>query len=38
MAPIEKELINIKMLNSNEKKWINDYHREVYGKIKKFDE
>ena len=34
MAPIEKELINIKMLNSNEKKWLNDYHREVYGNLK----
>tara|TARA_Y100000591_G_scaffold234168_1_gene205003 strand:- start:307 stop:2025 length:1719 start_codon:yes stop_codon:yes gene_type:complete len=34
MAPIEKELINKKMLNKNEKKWLNDYHSEVYNNLK----
>ena len=28
MAPIEKELINKKILNDNEKKWLNSYHSE----------
>ena len=34
LAPIEKDLINKKLLNSKEKKWINDYHKRVYHKLK----
>ena len=29
MAPIEKNLINKKILNTAEIKWINDYHKKV---------
>ena len=36
MAPIDKELINKKLLNIKEKEWINNYHRKVYDNIKKF--
>ncbi len=36
MAPIEKELINKNLLNKNEKKWINQYHRKVYNSIRGF--
>ena len=32
LAPIEKSLINKKILNSSEIKWINNYHQ----KVKKF--
>ena len=34
MAPIDKELINKSMLSSNEKKWLNNYHRKVYENLK----
>ena len=27
MAPIDKELINKKLLNIKEKEWINNYHK-----------
>ena len=30
MAPIEKELIDINLLNTKEKNWINDYHQKVF--------
>jgi Xaa-Pro aminopeptidase len=36
VAPIDKELINKKLLNSSEKKWINCYHKKVYDNIKGF--
>ncbi len=36
MAPIEKELIDKKLLTLNEKKWINSYHKKVYENIKGF--
>ena len=36
MAPIEKDLINKNLLNKNEKKWINQYHRKVYNSIRGF--
>ena len=36
MAPIEKELIDINLLNNKEKKWINDYHRKVFKNLKSF--
>ena len=34
LAPIEKDLINKKLLNAKEKKWINNYHKRVYHKLK----
>ena len=30
LAPIEKDLINYKLLKKNEKKYLNDYHKKVY--------
>ncbi len=36
LAPIEKELINFKLLNSEEEKYLFKYHFEVYQKISKF--
>ena len=30
LAPIEKDLINFKILNNNEKKYLNKYHKKVY--------
>jgi len=36
MAPIEKDLIDEKLLNTEEKKWINLYHKKVYKNIKSF--
>ena len=36
MAPIEKDLINKRILNSNEIKWINNYHKKVKKNLFKF--
>ena len=36
LAPIEKELINQKLLNSKEKKYLFKYHLDIYSKISKF--
>ena len=36
MAPIEKDLINYKLLSSSEKKYLFKYHLDVYSKISKF--
>ena len=36
IAPIEKDLINKKILNSNEIKWINNYHKKVRKNLFKF--
>ena len=36
MAPIDKDLINFKMLNKIEKDYLFKYHLEVYSKISKF--
>ena len=36
MAPIDKELIDAKILNRSEKNWLNNYHEIVFHKIKKF--
>ena len=36
MAPIDKELIDAKILNRNEKNWLNNYHKEVFNNLKKF--
>ena len=35
MAPIEKDLIIKKNLNTNEKNWLNNYHRTVFKNLKK---
>jgi len=36
MVPIEKDLINKKMLNKNEINWINKYHSRVRKNLLKF--
>ena len=36
MAPIDKELIDTKILNSIEKNWLNNYHSEVFKNLKNF--
>jgi len=36
IAPIEKNLINKKILNKNEIKWINGYHRKVEKNLSRF--
>ena len=36
MVPIDKNLIDKKMLNEFEKKWLNDYHNKVFNKLKIF--
>ena len=36
LAPIEKDLINFKILNKNEKKYLFKYHLDVYSKISKY--
>jgi Xaa-Pro aminopeptidase len=36
MAPIEKELIVQESLNQNEIQWLNDYHKIVFEKLKRF--
>ena len=35
MAPIEKDLINQESLTKHEKKWLNNYHRNVFKNLKK---
>ncbi len=32
-APIERRLVAAEMLSARERKWLNDYHAEVVGKI-----
>ena len=36
LAPIEKDLINYKLLNSTERNYLFNYHLDVYSKISKF--
>ena len=36
MAPIDKDLIETRMLNKNEKKWLNQYHHKVFKNLKNF--
>jgi len=36
MAPIDKNLIDLKILNRHEKDWINNYHKKVFYNLKKF--
>ena len=31
-APIDKDLIDIKILNKDEKNWLNEYHKKVFDK------
>jgi len=35
-APIDKELLDLKILNKGEKEWLNNYHRNVFNKLKRF--
>jgi len=36
LAPIDTDLINFKMLNNSEKKYLFNYHFDIYAKISKF--
>jgi Xaa-Pro aminopeptidase len=36
MAPIDKEMLDPKILNKSEKNWLNDYHKKVYSNLKIF--
>ena len=36
LAPIEKDLINFKMLNNNEKDYLFKYHLKIYSQLSKF--
>ena len=36
MAPIDKTLINKKILKENEINWLNNYHNDVFKNLKKF--
>ena len=36
MAPIDKQLIDLKILNKNEKIWLNNYHKQVFDNLRKF--
>jgi len=36
MAPIDKELVDFKILNKIEKDWLNNYHKKVFDNLKKF--
>ena len=36
MAPIDKELVDLKILNKREKNWLNNYHKKVFDSLKKF--
>ena len=33
MTPIQQQMINMEMLTSEERQWLNDYHREVREKL-----
>ena len=36
MAPIDKELIDLNILNKTEIYWLNNYHKKVFNKLQKF--
>ena len=36
LVPIDKDLVNKKMLNEKEKRWLNSYHQNVYYNLKKY--
>ena len=35
MVPIDKDLIDLKILNNKEKIWLNNYHKKVFNSLKK---
>ena len=35
MAPIDKDLIDLNLLNKKEKNWLNNYHRKVFNNLEK---
>ena len=35
MVPIDKDLIDLKILNNREKIWLNNYHKKVFNCLKK---
>ena len=35
MAPIDKDLIEQDLLNKNEKRWLNSYHKQVFDSLKR---
>ena len=36
LAPIDKSLVDKKLLTSTEKNWLNTYHQRVFNNLKKF--
>ena len=36
LAPIDKTLVEKKLLTSFEKQWLNDYHQRVFKNLKQF--
>ena len=36
MAPIDKDMIDLKILNYKERNWINDYHKKVHNNLTKY--
>ena len=36
LAPIEKDLIDKSMLDKNEERWLNNYHKKVFNNLKSF--
>jgi Xaa-Pro aminopeptidase len=36
MVPIDKEMMDLNILNRFEKSWLNDYHNKVFNNLKKF--
>ena len=36
LVPIDKDLINSKMLNKEERKYLKDYHQEVYDRLQDY--
>ncbi len=36
LAPIDKSLVNKSLMNGAEVKWLNNYHRKVYNKLKEY--
>ena len=38
MVPIDKDLLDLAILNKKEKDWLNSYHKKVFTKLKKMNE
>ena len=36
VAPIDLDAIDVEILTYKEKKWLNDYHQQVYNKVSPF--